>query len=265
MGRRKPAHRLSRLRRKPGHRLSRLRRKPGHRLSRNLAPRHGVLKNMNRFAILAAALLAASTAAAKDVSHSFQNQIPRGVVQRVVIAIPTGSFIIRNGTGDRLALAGVASRDYDTSRERGWAQKVVDDTSVEFIVNGAEATVRRKFGPNAQSWRARKFTDINLRLELPPGMDVDFDTTAAEIEMNGDFGDVDIDLRAGEVDLRIPRKRVRELNASCRVGEVRTHLGHELVTREGILPGRTHWFNAQGSAHVNVHVTAGEVDVTLTQ
>jgi hypothetical protein len=31
------------------------------------------------------------------------------------------------------------------------------------------------------------------------------------------------------------------------------------------MPGKTHFFNAQGTAHVNVHVTAGEVDVTLTQ
>jgi hypothetical protein len=220
---------------------------------------------MNRLALLTAALLAATTAAAKDVKHIFRAATPSGAVQRIVIAIPTGSFTIRNGTSDRLALAGVASRDFDTAKERQWAQKVVDDTSVEFVVKGAEAIVRRKFGPNAQSWRAQKFTDMELSLELPVGMDVDFNTSAGEIEMNGDFGDIDIDLRAGEVDLRIPKSRVRELNASCRIGEVRAHLGHEVVSREGILPGKTHFFNAQGSAHVNVHVTAGEVDVTLTQ
>src|SRR5687768_5232581 len=172
---------------------------------------------MNRFTILAAALLATSTASAKDVTHAFQTAVPRGAVQRVVIAIPAGSFTIRNGAANQLALAGIASRDFDTAKERTWAQKVVNDTSVEFVVNGAEAIVRRKFGRNAQSWRAQKFTGLDLRIDLPPGMDVDFDTTAAEIEMNGDFGDVDIDLRAGEVDLRIPRKRVRELNASCRI------------------------------------------------
>lgn len=220
---------------------------------------------MNRLTILAAALLAASPLAAKDVTHAFQSSVPRAGVQRIVIAIPAGSFTIRNGATDRLALAGVASRDFDTSKEKLWAQKVVNDTSVEFVVNGAEAIVRRKFGQNAQSWRAQKFTGLDLRIELPPGMDVDFDTSAAEIEMTGDFGDIDIDLRAGEVDLRLPRTRVRDLNASCRVGEVRTHLGNEVITREGILPGKTHFFNAQGTSHVNVHVTAGEVDVTLTQ
>ena len=218
-----------------------------------------------RRAFILATLVIASSAAAKDATHEFQAAIARGAIQRVVIDISAGSFTIRNGASNRLALSGRASRDYDGSKEALWAQKVVNDTSVEFVVNGAEAIVRRKFGKNAQSFRARKFTGIDLRLELPPGMDVDFDTAAGEIDMDGHFGDIDVDLRAGEVDIRTPRSRVRELNASCRVGEVRTHLGNEIVTREGLFPGKTHFFNAAGTAHVNVHVTAGEVDVTLTQ
>jgi hypothetical protein len=133
------------------------------------------------------------------------------------------------------------------------------------VINGAEAVVRRKFGRNAQSWRAQKFTGLDLRIDVPAGTDVDFDTYAGEIDMSGDFGDVDVDMRAGEVDLRIPRSRVRELNASCRIGEVRAHLGNEIITREGLFPGKTHFFNSEGSAHVNVHVTAGEVDVMLTK
>lgn len=220
---------------------------------------------MRRALILAVSLLIATAAAARDVTHPFQAAVPRGAVQRVVIDISAGSFTIRNGASDRLSLSGVASRDYDGSNEARWAQKVVNDTSVEIVVNGAEAIVRRKFGKNAQSFRAQKFTGIDLRLEVPPGMDIDFDTAAGEIDMAGNFGDIDVDLRAGEVDIRIPRNRVRELNASCRVGEVRTHLGNEIVTREGLFPGKTHFFNAAGTAHVNVHVTAGEVDVTLTQ
>ena len=58
---------------------------------------------------------------------------------------------------------------------------------------------------------------------------------------------------------------MRELHASARVGEVRAHLGNEVVTREGVLPGRTNFFNPSGSSIVNLHVTAGEVRVTLTQ
>lgn len=214
--------------------------------------------------VLAASLFAAAPALATDAEHSFQTSAPRGRVQRVVIDIPFGEFTVRNGASDQLSVAGIASRDYDGPRERAWAQKVVDDTSVEISINGAEAVVRRKFGPNAQSWRAKKFTGMDLKLELPPGIDVRFETGAGEIDLAGTFGDVDIDLSAGEIDVRVPRGTVRELNASCRIGEVRTNLGSEIVSREGIFPGKTHFYNADGRAHVNVHTTVGEVRVTLT-
>jgi len=220
---------------------------------------------MRSILVTAGTLLLAASALARDVEHSFQAAVPRGRVQRVVIDIPFGSFTVRNGSSDRIALAGIASRDYDGAKEKAWAQKVVNDTTVEIYVSGAEAVVRRKFGRNADSWRARKFTGIDLRLDLPAGVDVEFETSAGEVDVDGTFGDVDIELRAGEVDVRMPRAIVRELTASCRVGEVRANLGHEVVTREGLFPGRTKYFNAAGRSHVNVHVTAGEVDVTLTQ
>jgi len=215
--------------------------------------------------VLAASLVTAASALAQDAEHKFQSVVPRGQVQRVLIDIPHGSFTIRNGGPGHIGVSGVASRDYDGQRERIWAQKVVDDTSVEVYISGAEAIVRRKFGRNADSWRAQKFTGIDLRLDLPPGMDIEFDTSAGEVDIAGDFGDVSVELRAGEIDVRVPRAKVREMNASCRIGEVRTNLGTEIISKEGILPGRTHFFNPKGKTHVNVHVTAGEVDVTLTQ
>lgn len=213
----------------------------------------------------AAALLLPAAADARDAEHPFQASVPRGQVQRVTIDIPFGSFTIRNGSGSTLSLSGIASRDYDGERERVWAQKVVDDSSVEFYVNGAEAVVRRRFGPNADGWRARKFTGYDLRLDLPPGVDLVFETSAGDIDVSGDFGDVDIDLRAGEIDLRLPKSRVRELRASCRIGEVRTNIGNEIVEREGIFPGRTRYLNPEGRSFVNLHTTVGEVNVELTK
>ncbi|MEA2463702.1 MAG: hypothetical protein QOJ98_1449 [Acidobacteriota bacterium] len=223
------------------------------------------MRNLILGASLLLTTIVSASATAADVEHSFQRVVNRGSVKRILIDIPAGSFTIRNGSATQLALAGIVSRDFDGAKERAWAQKVVNDTTVEFYVNGADAVVRRKFGPNAQSWRAQKFSGVDLRLDLPPGVSVEFETTAGEVDMAGNFGDIDIDMRAGEVDLRIPRATVRELSASCRVGEVRTNLGTELVTREGLFPGATKFKNASGKSHVNVHVTAGEVDVTLTQ
>src|SRR5690349_24847707 len=112
---------------------------------------------MRHLLLLAAALGIAATAAARDVTHEFQAAVARATVQRVVIPIPAGSFTIRNNTTGHIALSGIASRDYDGAKEKAWAQKGVDDTSVEIVVNGAEAVIRRKFGRNAHSWRAQKF------------------------------------------------------------------------------------------------------------
>jgi hypothetical protein len=213
---------------------------------------------------LAASLFAASGAFAADVEHAFQSAVARGKVTRVVVDIPFGSFTVRNGPAERIGVSGIVSRDYDGAKEKKWAQEVVNDTTVEIYVNGAEAVVRRKFGKKADSWRAKKFTGLDLRLELPPGVDLEFETSAGEVDLAGAYGDIDIDLRAGEVELKIPKAPIKDLSASCRVGEVRAHFGSEIVTREGILPGRTKYFNANGKTHVNVHVTAGEVDITLT-
>lgn len=219
---------------------------------------------MRRVALALSFLVAATAFAGDDVKHSFQAASPRGTVQRVVIDIPAGKIVVRNGAANQLKLTGVASRDYDGAKERVWAQKVVNDTSAAFYVSGPEAIVRRKFGPNADSWRAQRFTGIDLVLEVPAGVDLEFETSFGDVEMDGTFGDIDLDLRAGDISLRTPRANVRELNASCRIGEVRTHVGDEVVTREGLFPGRTHYFNSNGKTHVNVHVTTGEVDVTLT-
>lgn len=215
---------------------------------------------------LAVSLLATTAVLADDiVKHPFQSSIARGKVQRVVIDIPAGEINVRNGAGDTLAVSGFARRDYQGAKERAWAQRVVNDTSVEIHVNGPEAIVRRRFGPGASSFRAQKFTNVRMTIDVPRGVDVYFKTSFGEVDLDGVFGNVDVDLRAGEIDMRTPRAGVRELNASCRVGEVRANLGDHIVTREGLLPGKTNFYNSAGKTHVNLHVTAGEVDVTLTQ
>jgi hypothetical protein len=220
---------------------------------------------MRKLILVLASILFSLTALARDAEHAFQTAIQRGNVKRVVIDVPLGAITVRNGQAGSIAVSGVASRDYDGERERQWAQKVVDDTSLAIRVRGAEAVIERSFGPNATSWRARRFTGYDIRIDVPAGMDVVFETTAGEIKLDGDFGDVDVDLRAGEISMRVPKARVRELSASCRVGEVRAHLGNEIVTREGLFPGRTHYYNPQGTSRIRLHTTAGEVDVTLTQ
>ena len=217
-----------------------------------------------RSTLVLALLLTSPTLLADGVKHPFDTSVARGKVQRVIINIPAGDITIRNGAADRLAVSGVVSRDPDSSRSRPREQRIVDDTSVEISINGDEANIWRKFGPEAKGWRAEMFTNVDVDIELPPGVDVDVKTRFGDVKIDGSFGSLDVDLTAGEVDVRLPRSDVRELRASCRVGEVRTNVGGEITTREGLFPGETRYQNPSGKAFVSVHTTFGEVRVRLT-
>jgi hypothetical protein len=211
-------------------------------------------------------LLAALPAFGDAVRHSFESSVPRGQVRRVVIDVPAGDIDVRNGPRDRIAVSGWVTRDPDSERNRPKEQRIANDSSVEIQVSSDdEAVVRRRFGPQAEGWRAGIFTQYHVKIEVPVGTSVDVQTRFGDLSVEGSFGDIDIDLRAGDVDVRIPKKDVRQLNASARVGEVRTKLGDETVERGGVFPGTTRYNNPSGRSIVNVHVTAGDLNVDLTR
>lgn len=219
------------------------------------------MRNSTLFAALA--LVATPALADREVSRPVSVKVPRGNVQRVIIDIPAGEIRIRNGDANTLAVDGVISHHDGSSRER--SQKIVDDMDIEIVVNGDKAMIRRRIGPNARGWRARNFTAAELDLELPAGVDLDIGTKVGEVKIVGTFRNVAASLRAGEIDFRAPRDAVGELSASCRVGEVRADFVDRILNREGIFPGRTYFVNAQGKGRVNLHVTAGTVNVELTR
>jgi hypothetical protein len=220
---------------------------------------------MRSLVTAAALLVSLPVFADREVVHHINNSVPGSTVKRVVVDIPAGEITIRNGVSNRIAVDGVVRRNYNGSDDREPMQRLVDDVGVAIQVRGEEATIYRTFGPNARGWRARNSTPEEITIEVPAGLDVALETKYGEVRMDGSFGDVDVSLRAGEIQLRMPRAEVRSLNASCLAGEVHTNLGDRVIDREGLFPGRTHFENSSGKSHENVHVTAGEVRVTLTQ
>lgn len=220
---------------------------------------------MKRHLFAAAILLTLPLAAEERVKHEFSSATPAGAVRRIVVEIPSGSVTVKAVPGlDRIAVSGTASRDFDGPKEKIWAQKVVNDSSVEIYTSGSEAIVRRRFVGEADTFRSR-FTAFDTQLEVPAGVAVDVQTRYGELSFTGEFGQLDADLRAGEITFVAPRASVKELNASCRAGEVTTNLGDEIVEKEGLFPGRTHFYNAAGRGRINLHTTTGEINVTLTK
>jgi hypothetical protein len=216
--------------------------------------------------MVAALLVTGAALANEEVTHSFATTASRAHVKRVVIDIPAGEFRIRNGAADRIAVNGSSIRHFEGYRRRAKEQQIADDISVEIAINGDEAIVRRHFGPNAQSWSARSYhSAVEVTVELPPGLDVELATRYGSINIDGAFGSIDTDLRAGEVHVRTPRANVRDLYASVSIGEVHTYFGDRYIENEGVFPRAAHFHNAGGRSDVNVHSTFGEVHVTLTQ
>jgi len=210
-------------------------------------------------------LVAATAARADDeVTHPFDTSASLRGVRRVIIDIPAGSFTVRNGAGATLAMKGTVRRSYDGWRERDKNQRIVDDITPIVTIRGQDAIVTRRFGDQATGWSARNKSVFEMNIDIPAGMSVEFDTRFGEVHMDGSFGNVDVDMNAGEIHLRTPRSAVRELAASCRVGEVHSNLGDRTIESEGLFPRTTRFTNPNGGrGDVKLHVTAGEVHVNL--
>ena len=79
------------------------------------------------------------------------------------------------------------------------------------------------------------------------------------------FGDINVELNAGEVSLKIPKGSVRELLADVKVGELTTNLGDRIVEKQGVMAGKMHFFNESSGGVVKVGVLAGDVEIELTR
>ncbi|HXH39544.1 MAG TPA: hypothetical protein VNN08_13015 [Thermoanaerobaculia bacterium] len=223
------------------------------------------MPNRLPFLMVAALLVAAAALADEEVTHTFAASAARGHVHRVVIDIPAGEVRIRNGAPNSITVSGVSKRHFDGYRRRAKEQQIADDISAEVVIRGDEAIVRRHFGPAAQSWSARSYhSAVDITVEIPPGVDIDMSTRYGSVDIDGAFGNIDTDLRAGEVHVRTPRANVRDLTASVSIGEVHTYFGDRYIENEGVLPRSARFHNATGRSDVNVHSTFGEVHVTLT-
>lgn len=210
------------------------------------------------------AALALPAFAEREVSHAVSASIPRGNVKRVVIDIPAGEFRVKNG--DAIRIDGEVRRNYDGPRSRERNQRIVDDLSAEIIVDGDEAVIQRKIGKNARGFMVRNNSAYEVTIEVPAGIDLEFDTRFGEVKLDGTFGNVDVDMNAGEIRMSTPRASVHDLKASVRVGEVHADLGDRRITSEGVFPHAAHFSNPDsGKTEVRLHVTAGEVHVTLTR
>jgi hypothetical protein len=220
---------------------------------------------MRNLLAVAALLLTAGTALAdRHVSKPFQASVPAAHIERVFIDIPAGEVHLVNGTAPTISISGIARRSCSNgAKSEAEQQRIINDISARISVEDGVATVERTFGRNADTWKAKKFSEFEITIAVPPGMEVEVGTIFGDVEAHGRFGDLSIDLRAGDVDVELPRDSIRELEASVRVGDVDANFGERHMTSEGVFPSAQRYENGTGTARVSLHATAGDVRVSL--
>jgi hypothetical protein len=216
--------------------------------------------------LLAVSVAPALLAQTAEVVHDFSSAVPASGIERVIVEMPSAGITVRTAAVSEIALTGHTRRGFKNEKQRKDAQVMVDDSSVEIVVDGTTATVRRKYGPKAQSRTAKgSHTAFEFSLTIPESIGLRVRMKGGEIDASGALGHIDIGLRAGDVKLVMPKASVKELIARARVGDLHLNLGDRIIEKEGLFAGKVNYLNEGGAYVVSVLVTTGDVTIELTR
>lgn len=217
-----------------------------------------------RFLVLLA--LAPAAFAAQNVTHDFRAVRPSKGILRVQINIPAAELDVQNTIGDQIEVFGTATRAWEEASEQARAQQIVNSSGAAITVEGTRAFVKRSFGDGAQGRSSQgSQTRFTVHVRLPKGMHVEVRQLAGQVDLTGTFGDINVEMRSGDVNVVVPRREVHELEARATAGDVTTNLGTQIIEREGLFAGKTRFLNASGRSDLSVMVTVGNIDIQLVE
>lgn len=212
--------------------------------------------------VLASLMFVAGLAEGAVVTHEVTKEVPANEILRVVVDVPTAALTIRNSNEKTLRVVGTYSKPY-RGEKSAEAQAVVDEADLQIDLSGPRATISRNLKGRAAGFMSRRSLDLKLEIFAPPHVHVDVKQRSGNVEIDGSFRDLDVKLSSGDVAVRTPKRNVRELTATSRVGEVNTNVGDRTVSRQGVMAGPTFFINDDGASSVKVAVRFGRVDIEL--
>ncbi|MGA7615012.1 MAG: hypothetical protein WBX15_07515 [Thermoanaerobaculia bacterium] len=214
---------------------------------------------------VAALLLPVAGFADATVSHQFQTSSPAEGVLRISIEIPVAEIEIVNGDAATISVSGTASREVHDEGDRVRLQEIVDDTAVRINRRGSRMTIVPAHGPAASSrWARNNRTELTVRITIPRHVNLEVHQKVGDLSVSGEYANMDLNLRVGNVTVTAPRQQIREVNAGARVGKTITNIGDRIVTKEGLFAGRMQFFNEGGKATLRVTVEVGEIRLDLS-
>ena len=209
-------------------------------------------------------LMASVAMADSEVGRTIHKSIRAEGVKNIQVEVHVAELEIRTGPAREILISGSIRREYDGERGRERATEIVEGTDIEVLIRGDQATIREKRAASARSGTARWVSsEIDIRITVPAGSNLEVEMNVGELDIEGDFRDLDVEMNVGELSVRLPKRNVREMSASTRIGEVHADLGERTITKEGILAGRTRYVSDTGIGIVELSLDIGEIDVAL--
>lgn len=211
-------------------------------------------------------LVAGSALAEGEIGREIRESSPAAGIVRVEIEIPIAELRVENSTGSTIDVSGTIRQKFSRRDDREWAEAVVQSTRIVMEKRGDRLVIRRVQGPEADNWKAKRSpATIRSTVAVPAGMAIEVDQSIGELEIDGSFGGIDVELNIGELWIRTPRQDVRQLSARARIGEVHANLGDRIITKEGLLAGETLWSNDSGLHRFRAEVGIGSIKIELTR
>jgi hypothetical protein len=195
-------------------------------------------------------------AGADEIVRSFQQQIPVGGADKIVLDFPVGELTVEGGDSSQVGLDVKIACNHRTSRceEAAQALRLVYNTS------GDQLRVEVKNWPKFGGSRG---LHVRARINVPRDLPLRAELGVGELNVQGLASDLDLDLGVGEVNVNLPKDAVGSVDLDTGVGEASLHAAGRRYESAGLFTRELHWDKGSGRARVKVDCGVGEIDVTL--
>lgn len=168
--------------------------------------------------------------------------------------VPAGEVSVVGGDGNSVRATMAIRCPADSSRCAKWA--------TEARLEAARGRDRVRLGVDAP---ARLNASLKLTVEVPSTNPLEIVMGYGELRAEGMERHVRVDMKAGDVDIAMPRDAVDEVHLAARFGDATMRLDGRPVEgrRPWLVGARLDWLDGDGAHDVNVRLRYGDVQVAL--
>jgi hypothetical protein len=215
-------------------------------------------------------LLAKSAEAA---SRTLIENYAVGSAERLDLAIPFGDLKIEgvDGGSVRVRVEATCTRDGD-------CEELVENLRLESKRRGRTLHVKlegarlrdrldldddRGHADHGEHFDRDGKANIRIVVQVPRSLTLKLAMGAGVVDIAGLRHDLEINLGAGEIAVRMPERSVGAIDVALAVGEAQITQGGRTRDYARVLGGPIRWREGKGDAAIDVSLGAGSVDVTL--